>query len=88
MTTTGTRQRAAFKEVGEEKSASPEEIAMELFDNMQHTTIAVEEKQSQVLHPEPEPSRSELPADREKDFLPKMTLQKIPIDYNLYMEVV
>ena len=36
MTTTGTWQRAAFKVVGEEKSAAPEEVAMELFDNMQH----------------------------------------------------
>ena len=56
---------------------------MELFDNMQHTTIAVKEKQSQVFYCEPEPSGPELPADGEKDFLPKMTLQKIPTDYDL-----
>ena len=81
MTATGTWQRAAFKVVGEEESAAPEgEVAMELFDKMQHTTIAVEEKPSEVLHREPDPSGPELPADREKDFLPKMTLQKIPTD--------
>merc|ERR1712027_183596 len=78
MTTT------AFKVVGEAESAGTEgdDVAVELLDNMQHTTVAVDAKQNEQLHPEPEPSASELglPADREKDFLPKMTFPDIPTE--------
>merc|ERR1711953_979335 len=76
MTTTGTWQRAAFQVVGDAESAGPEgdDVAVELFDNMHHTTVAVDAKQNEQLPREPVPSASELglPADREKDFLPKI----------------
>merc|ERR1712117_427981 len=59
MTTTATWQRAAFKVVGEAESAAPEgdDVAVELF-NIQHTTVAVDAKQSEVLPREPVPSAS------------------------------
>merc|ERR1711953_121013 len=85
MTTTGTWQRAAFQVVGDAESAGPEgdDVAVELFDNMHHTTVAVDAKQNEVLQPVPSASELGLPADREKDFLPKMTLQDIPTEDDL-----
>merc|ERR1712117_632753 len=87
MTTTGTWQREAFKVVGDAESAGTEgdDVAVELSDNMEHTTVAVDAKQNEVLPREPVPSASELalPADREKDFLPKMTFPDIPTEDDL-----
>merc|ERR1712027_303665 len=84
MTTTATWQRAAFKVIGEAESTGPEgdDVSVELLDNMHHTTVAVDAKQNEVL---PVPSASELglPADREKDFLPKMTFPDIPTEDDL-----
>merc|ERR1712117_55066 len=82
MTTTATWQREAFKVVGDEGSAGPEgdDVAVELF-NMQHTTVAVDAKQNEQL--QPSVSELGLPADREKDFLPKMTFPDIPTEDDL-----
>merc|ERR1712027_39419 len=83
MTTTGTWQREAFRVVGDAESAGTEgdDVAVELSDNMEHTTVAVDAKQNEQL--QPSVSELGLPADREKDFLPKMTFPDIPTEDDL-----